>query len=212
MLKKKIFKQFKVRLAIILISIAAIVLSLSFGVCYRLVNNKLIENSEQTSLQVFRQMENSINLVADQVEKIVIQLMVEPQILSFLEKVEEDELTIVNNHRALIKMIDKILIQNSFIDAIVLFSEDGRRGGSSRRQTYFNLIPKRHPFLETQDYQNMIAQSPHFVWTGGYDQNYFYVYDRQKITHAENNKNLVVAKGVPLKTGQGVILVMLKEE
>lgn len=212
MLVKKIFKQFKIRLAVILISITAIVLALSFSVCYRLVNYKLIENSEKTSLQVFRQMENTINLVADQVEKIVAQLMVDSQVLNFLDSGEEDELTIINNHRALIKKIDKILLQNSFIDAMVLFSEDGRRGGSSLNKTYFNLIPKQHPFLESKDYQKIIEQSPHFVWTGGYDENYFYHYDSERIKDEAATKNLVVAKTIPILNGQGMILVMLKED
>lgn len=212
MLKGKVFKQFKIRLAVVLISIAAIVLSLSFGICYTLVNDQLIENSEKTSLQVFQQMENTINLVADQVEKIVIQLMTDSHVLNFLHSEAEEELAIISNHRALIKMIDKILLQNSFIDAIVLFSEDGRRGGSSLNKTYFNLIPTRHPFLDSNDYRSIMKQSPHFVWTGGYGKNYFYNYDSAKIKNHQENKNLVVAKTISTPNGHGIILVMLKED
>lgn len=212
MLKEKILKQFKIRLAIILISIAVIILSLSFGICYRLVNNKLIENSEKTSLQVFQQMENTINLVADQTEKIVAQLMIDRDVLNFLQAGNENELSIINNHKALIKMIDKVIQQNSFIDAIVLFSEDGRKGGSSLHKTYFSLIPKKHPFIESEDYQKIIEQSPHFVWLGGYDRDYFYKNDADRISNHEGNKNLVLAKTVPVSNNQGIILVMLKED
>lgn len=159
--------HFRLRTQLLLLFMAVLlfVLSLSSGFIYTGVIRILQKQSEDSTVQMFKQAEYSILEFRKNVDKVSRILLVDEQIQKFLDKTGPFDGETVDIKNDVFKVMDRFIRNYDFIYSICIYGDGGRViGASSTRNIQMEDYEKQTPIYSSDIFQTARRQNPYIVW------------------------------------------------
>ncbi|GBF76200.1 two-component sensor histidine kinase [Paenibacillus sp. 598K] len=154
------------QLSLIFLAITSLILLLSSIFVYLQVMDILQSRSEQSTIQLFRQVERGLATFRNEAEQVAYQVQMAPLLREVLEQkgTHVQHLFLTLDLRELFK---QTMAQYRYFDSIYLFTEDGEVVGASGTRSYSLATGKDHPFYQTALYQREKNPFSRSYWYGG---------------------------------------------
>jgi|GEM_PF-2284440 len=165
------------------------------------------EQSEQSTVILFRQMEKGIVDFRRNVEKNSVELLLDPKVRKFLRN-DASPVDHILQGLELGKQFKKVSVQNRPFDSIMLFADNGELISESNSVPVFFQHSREQPFYHSDMYTVSSSQTFQMFWFGGTTVRDFV--NRGLLSDKSNSQLISAVRyiGTPQKNGAGGVLVI----
>ena len=165
-------RSFRARLIIVSITFIIPAILLPTVVVSHLYTNTMKRQNETATLESFSAAADQIENLLKRAHRAVVSIINYPEVDNLLFGSFTNEIAYVQAKRDMTSAINSAFVSYDMLNAVFFFTGDEGMYGSSIPWTAF-YENERHPFTQTEVYQNALASNASVSWLGGYRLNDF---------------------------------------
>ena len=184
------FSSFRSRLILISIIFIVPAIMLPTAIVSHLYADTLQQQNKKTTLTAFSAVEDQIGNLLKRAHRAVVSTINYPEVDSLLFGAFPDDVAYVKAKRDMTAALNSAFVSYEMLNAVFFFTDDGEMYGSSIPWTAF-YENDRHPFTQTELYQNALNSNASVTWIGGYRLNDFIPQ-----VHQDSSNNIIMICGL----------------
>lgn len=163
------------------------IFTISSLIAYYGILNVLKKNAIDTNRQQFKQNDYNLSVFVNEVDQVSRQLFLEAELQNLINFKSMSEMDSVVQVAAAFQFFSEALSDNSFIDSISYFGDNGFmiRTTAQRNDILFDSASKANAFYQNQIYGKMKSAAQKLVWFGGFTDQDFNIADTNTIPGKE---------------------------
>jgi len=180
---KSLHPKFKTKLVLSFMTIIFLMMIVSYLFVYYGILNIFESQTEQFTLEQFSRVDSNIGNLKNNVDRIIKMTVIEPDVQVWLSNdftSQKDEITAKNN---LLKRLTYILDNNSYIDSIFIYGNNGEIFCAIPSQNiYYNDVGKKNTFYNPERFNKVFSQRIP-TWIGAYKPDFSFLdFDSSRLT------------------------------
>lgn len=202
------------QLFITYLSIFLVIVAVSSIFIYTWIVNVLKRNSEENSIQQFRQSHYNIEAFCNGVDLISVQLVIDTNLQNYYGYEDKPDHERIMLASGVLNKFSKIITNYRYIDSILFYGGDGLilKASYTKTEVAFSEESKKNWFFTSSLYQKAIRDKMKLVWEGGYSDYDFDISEDKEKNFKDGSRKYYMTAARTVFTGDmvGALVINIK--